>query len=129
MGKEGTTHFTGFLSSVRKICRQIVLPSNKIKEICKEYLSGKNISSVLDFGSGTLYWSEWFAGEFNCIVYAVDSYYGNYKIPGKKNIICHNDINKFFESCPNLSVIWACDVLHHLPEANYNRFLKESIRK
>jgi 2-polyprenyl-3-methyl-5-hydroxy-6-metoxy-1,4-benzoquinol methylase len=129
MRKDGTTHFTDFLSSVRKICRRIVLPSDKIKIICKEYLSGKNISSVLDFGSGTLFWSEWFASEFNCIVYAVDSYYENYKIPDKENIIYHNNINKFFDSCSNLSVIWVCDVLHHLSEPDYNKFLKQSIKK
>jgi len=72
---------------------------------------------VLDFGSGTLFWSEWFQETFDTKVLAFDIAYKNRKILEKlnnknENISCSYDFddikNKKFDT------IFACDVLHHV---------------
>jgi hypothetical protein len=64
-----------FISPLHKIGREIVLPVKKIKQCIKTKISKRDVSTVLDFGSGTLFWSNWFVTEFNANVYAVDVVY------------------------------------------------------
>jgi len=62
-------------SSLRKFFRNVVLPVEKIRKIIVNVLSGIEINSILDFGSGTLFWTEWFLNKFKSKMYAVDKYY------------------------------------------------------
>jgi hypothetical protein len=123
------TNFTDFLSSFRKFCRQIVLPVKKIKTICMKHLSENDICSVLDFGAGTLFWTDWFLDEFKCTVYAVDPYYEKCENIKKENVVYYYDVNKYFEDHSKISLIWACDVLHHLSNYDYENFFKKSIKR
>jgi hypothetical protein len=127
--RQPETRFTDFLSSVRKRFRGVVLPVREIKTVCRKHLSGKPVSPVLDFGSGTLFWSEWFVHEFDSTVCAVDPYYKNANMPEKEKIFYYSDIRQCFEDYPNPSLVWACDVLHHLSKPDYTDFLDQATRR
>jgi hypothetical protein len=116
-----------FHSDLRKYFRNIVLPVTEIKNIIRKYI--KNIDSVLDFGAGTLFWSEWFADEFNCKVYAVDTYYKNIKLQKQNNIFTYSDLDECLSGCNKYSAVWACDVLHHLKESEAEMFLQKIVNK
>jgi hypothetical protein len=82
-------------SSMRKIFRQIVLPVEKIKKIIISILAGIEIDSILDFGSGTFFWTDWFLAEFNCQMFAVDKYYEE-KILLKDGVKCYWQLDDCF---------------------------------
>jgi hypothetical protein len=94
--------------------RKIVLPSNKIKELCRKRFDGK-LKRVIDFGSGTLYWSKWLAETFDCQVLAVDTQYNTNTALHctSQYITLFSDIQKAFTE-PACDCIWMCDVIHHL---------------
>lgn len=50
-----------YLERIRKIGRKVVLPSDEIKGILESHINFSDIKSVLDFGAGSLFWSEYFA--------------------------------------------------------------------
>lgn len=50
-----------YLASLRKIGRKVVLPSEQIKQILRSEIDFCKIRNIIDFGAGTLYWSEYFA--------------------------------------------------------------------
>lgn len=53
--------FENNLCGIRALGRNIILPSKEIKKLIKEELFCKySIHKVIDFGAGTLYWSNWF---------------------------------------------------------------------
>ena len=55
------------LEKLRKIGRKCVLPSDEIKGILETRLDFAAIKSVVDFGAGTLFWSEWFADKLAAV--------------------------------------------------------------
>jgi 2-polyprenyl-3-methyl-5-hydroxy-6-metoxy-1,4-benzoquinol methylase len=120
---------SGFIShsDLRKYFRNIVLPTIEIKGIIKESLKGIPMDSVLDFGAGTLFWSDWFVEEFKCNVYAVDTYYKNINLQKKNNIFTYSDLDECLNSHNNYSVVWACDVLHHLKDDEGELFLQKIV--
>jgi precorrin-6B methylase 2 len=114
-------------SDLRKYFRNVVLPVTEIKCIIKKSLKNTAIDSVLDFGAGTLFWSDWFVEEFKCNVYAVDAYYKNIKLQDKNKVFTYSDLDECLSSCNKYSVVWACDVLHHLNGNETEIFLEKVI--
>jgi hypothetical protein len=55
----------------------------------------------LDFGAGTLFWSDWFVEEFKGNVYAVDTYYKNINLQKKNNIFTYSDLDECLNSHNN----------------------------
>jgi hypothetical protein len=104
------------------------LPVEKIKIIFRSIASKAQFTSILDFGSGTLFWADWFINEFNCTVYAVDNYYQKIK-PQKQNTKCYSSLIECFNDCNDFSLVWACDVLHHLTPLEYNKFFDTIVNK
>ena len=51
------------LEKLRKMGRRLVLPSDEIKGILEGKLDFASLKNVVDFGAGTLFWSEWFASK------------------------------------------------------------------
>ena len=115
-------------SSLRKFFRKIVLPVEKIKKIMVNALTEIEIDSVLDFGSGTFFWTDWFLNKFDCQIYAVDKYYKE-KMMLKDGVKCYWQLDDCFIDCYKFSVIFACDVLHHLDSVEYETFFKKIINK
>jgi len=113
---------------IRKFFRGIVLPVEKIRKIILNTLAEIKVNSVLDFGSGTFFWSDWFLSTFNCQIYAVDKYYKE-KIISKDEVRCYWQLDDCFIDCQNFSIVFACDVLHHLDPVEYETFWKEIINK
>jgi hypothetical protein len=107
----------------------MVLPAGKIKEVCQNTLEDKSIGTVLDFGAGTLFWSSWFVKKFKSRVCAVDTYYDKTEMPEKDGITCYADFNKCLETIPWFSLVWACDVLHHLPPEETQSILEKIVDK
>jgi SAM-dependent methyltransferase len=126
--KPETRNQFGDHSSLRKFFRNIVLPVEKIKKICREIFLSNEIISILDFGAGTFFWTDWFVQEFGYQIYAVDVYYENLAIK-KQNVKCYSDFDKCLDDCRYFSVVFACDVFHHLPEMNREQFIKKVINK
>lgn len=52
-----------YLSSLRKMGRKVVLPSENIKAILESAIDFSKVKNIVDFGAGTLYWSEYFASK------------------------------------------------------------------
>lgn len=50
-----------YLVNLRKMGRKVILPSEEIKQILRSEIDFCNIRNIVDFGAGTLYWSEYFA--------------------------------------------------------------------
>jgi len=121
--------FGNFLSSMRRPGRSIVLPVERIKEICKKSLTEKNMVRVLDFGSGTLFWTDWFIEEFKSKVCAVDAYYGSNMIPENDNITYYSDLSVCLNGNSHFSLVWACDVLHHLSPLDMDFFLLNTLER
>ena len=115
--------FNNSLSALRRIGRSMVLPVDRIKDICKKVLTGRNIEYVLDFGSGTLFWADWFIKEFKSNVYAIDTYYDCIMMPGKDNIVYYSDLSICLNENKYFSLVWVCDVLHHLSPLDVDSFL------
>lgn len=114
--------FENEIGNLRKICREIVLPANKIKNIIIQTVDMNRIKQIIDMGSGTLYWSEWYANYVDS-VYAVDLIYkdNEYGVGNNKNIYKFRDINTLLaqgDIISNNTLFWMCDVLHHL-ESDY----------
>jgi hypothetical protein len=61
-------------SLLHRVARNVLLPVGKIKDHIQKTIGAGAVSTVLDLGSGMLYWSRWFAARYNCAVYAVDTY-------------------------------------------------------
>ena len=112
-------------SLIRKIGRNIVLPTDKIKTICRKALAGRDIRTVLDFGAGTLFWTDWFIQEFGSDVYAVDTCYDNFTMSINEKITCYSDLYICLEKNAHFSLVWACDVLHHLSYSDSDVFFEK----
>lgn len=110
---------------IRAWGREIVLPTKRIKEELTEGVFGQYCTgSVIDFGAGTLYWSNWFSqivGEDH--VYPVDIIYK--EKPPQNSLHCFTAIDDIpFENIRGPVCFFACDVLHHLSEELWERISK-----
>lgn len=89
------------LGSLRETGRKLVLPVERIKWTVAETLFNKNknekISTAVDIGAGTLYWSKWLSRYINKI-YAVDIVYEKGQISQNRKIILCNDVMAAMES-------------------------------
>jgi hypothetical protein len=121
--------FNHLFVSVRKMGRNIVLPVDRIKTVFKKVLEKKDIEKTLDFGSGTLFWTNWFVEEFESKVCAVDVYYEKAAMPVKNNVSYYSDLTICIRENDNFSLVWACDVLHHLSPSDFNSFFEKIVDK
>ncbi|MCL2047814.1 MAG: glycosyltransferase family 39 protein [Defluviitaleaceae bacterium] len=96
--------------------RKIVLPVNEIKQAIDGAFS--DVQNIVDFGAGTLFWSEYFE-KFNARIYAVDTNLQNIPQNVSPKISLHSDIMEALEILPKgegeKNAIFMCDVIHHLP--------------
>ena len=53
----GNTH----LQKLRKVGRKVVLPTDEIQAILESKIDFSSLTTIVDFGAGTLFWSEYFA--------------------------------------------------------------------
>lgn len=105
---------------VREIGRTMILPLDKIKQLVKEKIfDGSDIESVIDFGAGTLIWSKWLK-MFISKVIAVDTIFDSYSLTETTSIICTNNIQSAIRCLSGHSMLWVCDVIHHLPPKEWN---------
>lgn len=115
--------FQSYNGALRRIGRYAVLPVNKIRTILEKEIFGqeKKIDICVDFGAGTLFWSEWLKHKVSK-VYAVDVIYTKEK--NENGIRCIDNIDKL--PLPNGGkMFFAVDVFHHLDQA----FEKELLLK
>lgn len=107
------------LGKLREIGRAVVLPAKEIKTLLEQNLFDKySVNKVIDFGAGTLYWTNWFSkviGKEN--VYAVDIIFQ--KSPPHTDIKYFTSIDDI-EITQNNTLFYICDVIHHLPNAVWN---------
>jgi hypothetical protein len=125
-GKGG---FGGDLDPLRQFSRGILLPIQKTRQLILNALTNIEVNSVLDFGSGTLFWSDWFLNEFNCQIYAVDNYYKGKILSTQNGIKYYWRLDECFIDCQSFSVVFVCDVFHHLDPIEYETFWKEIINR
>jgi len=123
--------FPPHFSLLHWIGRDFVSPKTKMKKVIREVLSElPEISAIMDFGSGTLVWADYFVKEYGCPVYAVDTYYSVFTPEQRKNIVYYTD----FKTCcddrsgAGFSCVWACDVFHHIPHDVFEDFMKTIVR-
>lgn len=119
--------FNHNLSKLRMLGRKAVLPIGRIQAILAEIIS--HGTTIIDFGSGTLFWSSYFVEEFDAKVYAVDSYYTvNMPRPDSPNIVCSDDIKQVLQTS-SAKTIWISDVIHHLEPLFWDKCLKDILDK
>ncbi|STQ83777.1 hypothetical protein [Helicobacter fennelliae] len=57
----GNTH----LQKLRKVGRKVVLPTDEIQAILESKIDFSSLTTIVDFGAGTLFWSEYFASKLD----------------------------------------------------------------
>ena len=118
------------MSIIRKWGRAFVLPIKDIEAVIDaHYANCQNNNPILDFGAGTLFWSEKFCNKYEKEVFALDPLYN------KKNVIVKNskistygDIEKISYQ-DKFSMIFACDVLHHIDVDKIETILESFTKK
>ncbi len=120
--------FQNNFGKLREIGRMLVLPTNEIKNLLKRNVFDKySINKVIDFGAGTLYWSNWFSkiiGKQN--VYAIDVIFQ--KTPPDTDIKCFSCIDDV-EIKQEKTLFYICDVIHHLPNDVWNDVKNKAFEK
>ena len=105
--------FKNFNGIVRKIGRKAVLPDRQIKAALEKVFERESLDVCVDFGAGTLFWSEWL--QKKCAkTWAVDIIFDTNKtVNGVK---CTNDLNNVenLETDSAGGMFFMSDVLHHL---------------
>jgi hypothetical protein len=110
--------------------RKLVLPVNDMKLEIKSALHG--VKNIVDFGSGTLFWSKYLAEEFDTKIFAVDiSYASHLPHNDNPNISFHSDISavtlphstKSNSPPDEKNCIFLCDVIHHLTSVEWKVML------
>jgi hypothetical protein len=109
--------------------RGVVLPVDELKEITRRLLTKRGVTQIVDFGAGTLFWSEFFADELGLRVSAVDKRYEKSPPDNPRELISiHTDILEVLDELLDENreigensekrerrAIFICDVIHHLP--------------
>lgn len=116
------------LNTLKYYGRGVVLPVHEIRRTVKAVLSDKPIASITDFGSGTLFWSKWFAETFDVSVNACDTIYANEidrPINTDTRIKLVADISEILEveEKKKKNALFVCDVIHHLPPDFWRRLM------
>lgn len=113
--------FKSNLGGIRAFGRRVVLPVDRIKKTLKRELFDKYpIDWVIDFGAGTLYWSNWFDEVMDGghgKVYPVDLIYKD-KMPDTK-MDCYAYLDDVPGGGMNTGMFFICDVIHHLSEKEW----------
>jgi len=95
--------------------RKLVLPVDEMKSEIKHAMY--DVRNIVDFGSGTLFWSKYLAEKFNANILAADISY-TLHMPHNDNsqITLYSDINEILSviSPYEKNGIFICDVIHHL---------------
>lgn len=107
------------LTTLRYHGRQVVLPVNEIRSTVQALLVENNIAKIVDFGAGTLYWSEWFADSLELDVTAVDLLFSKTQPDNKYQVAIRTDILEVLAEKEGVEksekeAIFICDVIHHL---------------
>jgi hypothetical protein len=121
--------FPPHFSFLHWLGKDFVSPLKKMKRIIQESFAGSDVKTIMDFGSGTLVWADYFAKELNCQVYAVDTFYAISPPKTRNHIVLYTDFKKCFNDVLTFSCIWACDVFHHIPQEIYDDFMEEAVKK
>lgn len=107
---------TDLLLTLRRYAREFILPVDQIKEKLRSIKKECPLSlPILDFGAGTLFWTNWFVDEFTTEVFAVDPKFGK-SLPemARSGIKIFTSLNMSLKE-RRYSFIFACDVFHHIP--------------
>lgn len=115
------------IDRLRYYGRKLVLPVDEMKHIIKQSIHLDEVNSIIDFGAGTLFWSEWLLEQYQCQVYPVDISYKE-KRPTDERFIFFDDIEECLKEKNVFSMIWLCDVVHHL-EPSYWEYIQQIIMK
>ncbi|MCL2203760.1 MAG: hypothetical protein FWB88_07460 [Defluviitaleaceae bacterium] len=111
----------GLLNTLKYHGRGVVLPVEEMKALIQRAMKARNITHVTDFGAGTLFWSQWFAGALQLTVAAVDTAYTHdaprNMYPGISMHANIDDVLALRKNSGENSAIFICDVIHHLPPA------------
>lgn len=124
--------FESNLGGIRALGRNVILPAKEIKKLLKEEFFCKYpIHKVIDFGAGTLYWSNWFqeivGRNEEGKVYPVDIIFKE-NMPDIK-MLCYSSMDEIPKEEIDASVLFfICDVIHHLPAEAWER-IKEQVFK
>jgi len=108
--------------------RGVVLPVNEMKALIEQDLCNRDVKTIVDFGSGTLFWSQYFADDLGFRVLAVDNrYLSAMPYNDSPNIVLNTDI---LDVLANLkkeenNAIFICDVIHHLPPELWQTILPQ----
>ena len=110
--------------------RGIVLPVSEMKKLINQNLYMLDLSHIVDFGSGTLVWSQYFSKEMGFQVTAVDNRYLSAKPKNDNpNIILKTDIQNILLELEQNKIgndaIFICDVIHHLPPSLWQNILPQ----
>lgn len=121
------------LDKLRKIGRKFVLPSDEIKDILESHINFNKIKTIVDFGAGSLFWSEYFAqkladnranyaiGGGQNMIFAIDAIYESYRPKYTfDNVILGTNILSALKS-QTFDLIFASDVFHHLDSVNLDK--------
>lgn len=122
--------FKSNMGGMRALGRKVVLPADRIKKVMMEKLFDKYpIDGVIDFGAGTLYWSDWFhelMEKKDGKVYPVDIIFKE-KRPDTK-LKCY----AYMDDLPDqigAGVFFICDVIHHLSKEEWNLLRQKAVSK
>ena len=115
---------------LKKIGRSFVLPTKEIENVVDTfYKKYENKNPILDFGSGTLFWSEKFCYKYGRDVFAIDPLYNKKQLVVRNSKIHIFDNMERLSDITNFSMIFTCDVLHHIDKDKLNLVLKTFIEK
>lgn len=121
--------FHSNLGGIRAWGRKLVLPVARIKELVRIGLLDKyQIDRVIDFGAGTLYWSEWFEKNLGSEhIYPVDVIFRD-NVPDT-SMRCYSSIDEIPAAKDgDNALFFTCDVLHHLSVEEWERIGKIAMK-
>lgn len=121
--------FYSNLGGIRAWGRKLVLPAARIKKLVQtEILEQYEVDQVIDFGAGTLYWSEWFEKSFGSgNVYPVDIIYRD-SVP-ETSMLCYSSIYDIpVIKGDGRTLFFTCDVLHHLSAKDWEQIEEIAFR-
>ena len=116
--------FLSNFGGIRAWGRKMVLPVAQIKKLLKEEIFDKYcVDKVIDFGAGTLYWSDWFqevVGTEN--VYPVDIIFKESGNRMENSLRCFSQLQDvpYKQESKGPVMFFVCDVLHHLSEREWS---------
>ena len=118
------------LNTLKYHGRKVVLPVDKMKALMQPLLANENITHIVDFGAGTLFWSQWFARELGLNVLAVDTAYAQVAPSDDPGIALYTNIADILNSPivkQHKCALFACDVIHHLPVDFWQEVLAQMV--